>query len=1364
MNFDHRFTPGLIIGLARPAFYLVLELPIILFRICNVLAMLIHGFGHSLMLFLATGNCKSFTAEIIFEGIRFSELVKSILPFHDIPQLSSNPPRFSWSLDSPFKYRMVAIGGILMNLLSVAGILWVYLIFSTELSEVSFASMFVKALILAFLICSLLTMISVPDIMALIKGYAVFWACGPAFAVRYKLSPEDKKSPYIVSERLKKLVEILSREASTRGGQSGGFALIVKKLDALSIIFDKVVKGKRDDIVKVLCQRILELLRKAKKEGFKRPGDFEVVLLHLRYATGGSTNWHNAQPHWYEHYESMMHHRIENKQLVSETSEVFNLIAHNGDMDGVHLEFKVDGKRIRQLFTQSEARSVFQTIMPSTTSQGDSDSRSVAEWVDFVYTQGLAFKALRYAYCTTVLDFNRDIAANRFNLDHLHQWADLVDFEILNAESSTATECLIKNAYLFDHVSDTIKIKIRKNLSDKAVETMDKALTKEFIAAFEEAFFRHDLTWVMRQASKDLVGEFALMVCSTLEPRMGVFSLTQAFSIGHNRTKGEIFGSAEPQGVTSSLHFSDADDEALQINLEDGQYATIEYEAQAGKESVLIYDRASETDDLSTRPKPSVKTLESRVLAYDSGWFPVNHNPKIDRSTREDIPGQEISRDISEIPFVLRRIVESFKPQGENFQTMDRFTRALFENLTNRERHPKKYDLVLFGVDFNQDLANEFAIAIHSILPDLKIRAENSGNVLKEIKRTKREGIGSYGPSTLFLGISNSAQTQSTLAALRKAEEFAGADRCFVLSQSLLNSMSQALGQGYHPEDPLLPNTFVNLSHLSPDGTCGRRRSEAATIVIVATQAVFTEILMGLKQKAVEISQSFPENTTENQGDKFEVRHDLQLFDIEAFREFQSVVYDVEIPNRVGYNAAGESIDSPDIDSIDKEARERAENHIEFVRSYALFALYIFVATVFGVPVFNVVSSPLHSIFGVSFVASILDAALFLSALWLIHMGIRFKQGRPVFERIGARAELFIDRKYIARIVERYNATLFSNAPAFLTPFFYWADTVQDALHRFGIRSHRGVVTIHRTPDERMGIEEANNAAEENMVFAQIGGIRFNFGQPQSRDRVRNNSRYMNRSAQDHKSRPFQTVLSDSLESLRKKYDQRLSPETLRLINRRLIDLSDGLIYEFAVGAKRKEIVNHSVWEVIRWIPGSSWVYRVLLNHGLDLRQIIGDADTANQAQIQSTKHPVSPIDTDIETMEPRPTVDALISQDRAEEDQSFAILVFFENYISIVLNGYLMQQGEHSRPQEILLTPGRFSQRGKLVNAVKDDLAGKFTGFLQMIDGEEYLVIDDENNETRINLPTAHLGHEQREFLKHQLKVETAPSLQAAA
>ncbi|TAN65344.1 MAG: hypothetical protein EPN17_17180 [Methylobacter sp.] len=1327
------------------------ELLIFPLRYMNALALLIHGFGHGLMLFLVTGEAKSFALNTLTEGLGVADVLKSLCPFQPLPQFSSNPPIIPHNRSTSMHCRLVAIGGIAMNMLSIALVLWGY-------AQIPHSGFWLYPLLpVYFILSSCMAMLSLPDIAGLIKGQAAFFACGPAFAIRYKLNEEEKNIPGLATDRLLDLVEILSREAATRGGQSGGFSFIAKKAEALSIIFDKVVKGKREDIVRVLCERLYSLLRKAKKEGYTKAGDFEAVLLHLRYATGGATHWHNAQPHWYEHYENMTHHRIENGSLVNTEREVFNMIAHNGDMDGVYLEFTIDGKRVRHLFTQMEARTIFLTMMPHSTSQGNSDSRSVAEWMDFHHTQGLAYKALRYAYFTSVLDFNKDIVAGQFNLTSLHHWAEVVDSAIISGAGSVDGDSLSADAQSIDDLHESIKNRVRVDLAAELALTLPEEKVERFIVAFEDAFYRHDLTWVMRQASRNLVGEFALMVCTTMEPRIGVFSLTQAFSIGHNYSRGEIFGSAEPQGVTSSLHSGEANDEALQINLEDGQYAIIEFSGAYNKQPITIYERALDGDDYTKRAQPALKAIPRSGRA-DCAWFPVNGNAKIERSTRRDTPGEEIRRDISEIPYILKRIVESFKPGGENVPTMANFCQCLFDNLLDPQRDSRKFDLVLFGVDFNQDLIAEFALALKSLLPGLSIRAENSGNVLKEMKRTRREGIGGYGKNTVFLGVSNSAQTQSTLAALRKSVELVGPERCFVLTQSFLNSMSQALGQSYDPKDPTLPHTFVNLSHLSPDSTSGRRRSEAATIVPVATQAVLTEILVNMTQFALE-ERHF------KTGDRhIEVRHDLQVSDLLAFRQFQAAVYGVEIPNRVGFNAAGQAIDSPDSDAIEREAVARAENTIEFVRSYAVFAAYIVVATLFGVPVFSVLSSPLQFITGVNFVAHVLDAALFLSALWLIHLGFRCWQGRPVFERIGARAELYIDRKYIARMVERYNATLFSNAPAFLTPFFYWADTVRDALHRYGIRAHRGVVTIHRTPDERMGVEEANNAAEENMVFAQIGGIRFNAGQPQSRDKVRSNSKYMNRTAQDRAARPFQIVLSDSLEGLRQQYDQKLSPEVLRLINRRLIDLSDGLIFEFVVGNQRKDIVNQAVWDVIKWLPGANWIYHLALNYGVDLKCIIGDADTANQAQIQSTKHPVSPIDIGTETMQPKPTIDALISKQQSLNEQAFAILVFFENRIAINLHGNQDSPNNAAYAREILLRPGKFKEKGKLVNAVANDKTGKYQGVLRRIGDHEYLEISHDNDPQPISIPFAALTQEQQSFLKRQLGVTSMEALQIAA
>ncbi len=1325
-------------------------------RYTNALAMVIHGFGHAMMIFLITGNRKTFSIVTVLEGLKISEFLNGMLPFNPLPQFSANPPKIPNTVLSGLHCRLVAVGGMAVNLASIIAAYQLY----GPIDQGSIGLH--QLLLLYFIVSSGMAMFSIPDLAALATGQTEEFACGPAFAIRYRLTEEDKKTSGLATERLLNLVEILAREAATRGGQSGGFSFIAKKAGSLSIIFDKVVKGKRQDIVRVLCQRLADLLRKAKKEGYGKAGNFEAVLLHLRYATGGATHWHNAQPHWYEYYDNMMYHRIESGRLISAEGEVFNMIAHNGDMDGVHLEFSIEGKYVRHLFTQMEARAIFQKLMPHTTSRGNSDSRSVAEWMDFHYTQGLAFKAMRYAYFTSALDFNRDIATGQFKLNDLYRWADIVDSGIITGCNQCKGEILTDTAQSINDLNETIKNHVRSELTAELAKSLSDEIIAKLIPAFEDAFYQHDLAWVMSQASRNLVGEFALMVCTTMEPRMGVFSLTQAFSIGHNFSRGEIFGSAEPQGVTSSLHSGAPDDEALQINLEDGQYAIIEFFSTPGKQSIKIYDRMLEDDDYSKPPQPSTKALPD-IRRTDCLWFPVNGNSKIERSTRQDLPGDEIHRDVSEIPYILRRVVASFQPDGENAGTMAHFCQCLFDNLFDPRRDPRKFDLVLFGVDFNQDLIGEFALALQSLLPDLKIRAENSGNVLKEMKRIQREGIGGYDKNTVFLGVSNSAQTQSTLAAFRKAVELAGPKGCFVLTQSFLNSMSQSLGQSYAPSEPILSNTFVNLSHLSPDGTSGRRRSEAATIVPVATHAVLTEILLNLTAHALE-QQFIEPGVSIGNVRQINVRQDLQLPDLQAFRQFQAAVYEIEIPNRVGFNAAGQPIDSPDNEAIEKEALARAENTIEYVRSYAVFAAYIIVATLFGVPVFSLLTSPLQFITGISFVAHALDAALFLCALWLIHLGFRFWQGRPVLERIGARAELYIDRKYIARIVERYNATLFSNAPAFLTPFFYWADTVRDALHRYGIRAHRGVVTIHRTPDERMGIEEANNAAEENMVFAQIGGIRFNHGQPQSRDKVRCNSRYMNRTAEDHKARPFQTVLSDSLESLRQQYDQKLSPEILRLINRRLIDLSDGLIFEFVVGNRRKDIINQAIWDVIKWLPGAAWIYHLGLNYGIDLKLIIGDADTANQAQIQSTKHPVSPMDIGTKTMQSKPTVEALLSEQKSLSEQSFAILVFFENQLAINLHGGSESPENAAHKREILLRPGKFREKGKLVSIKAHDKTGKYQGVIRIIDDQEYLQINSENSANSINIPIAALTPEQQLYLKEQLGMTAFEELTIAA
>lgn len=1297
---------------------------------CILPAQLLHGAGHAIALFAVTGNNQYLSLEILLEHRRWSDLLMegiSDLSLKRIPAPNLNR----------MATRCVSIGGILLNGISII-LAFSFLASRAFEDEIGASELVVILWFFLFIGASFMACLSLPDWLGALTGRTPYWACGPAFALRRGLGSGRGRPP--ASERLLGLTEILAREASTRGGQSGGFSVMTERKGAPSIIFDKVVKGKREDIVRILMGRLKGLLGKASREQYQAPRGFEAVLLHLRYATGGATHWHNAQPHWFEHFDSMVHHMVIQGRLEMRPGEVFNMIAHNGDMDGVYLEVTIEGQKIRHYFTQREARAFLTQAMPWTSSEGNSDSRSVAEWVDFHLTQGLTYKSLRYAWFTSALDFNRDISKGMSTGAELFEWAEKLDqaMILLRKEFEQAgTELTALN-----ELPESARQALRSVLEETVRSHLEADALDRFVSSFERAFLYQDLAWVMRRASRDMVGEFALMVCTTLESRMGVFCLTQAFSLGYNQTLGEIFGSAEPMGVTSALQQGEADDASIQIYLKDGQYALIEFELNEGEEPIRIFDQALPEDDLRSQPQVAVKAQipQQGEITPDTDWFPVNANPRIQRS-RPHSQENAIQKDLAEIPYVLARIRQSFEQGGENMATMARFSAALFGNLLDPEREHHAHDLVLFGVDFNQDLLQEFALALKAVLPGLRIRAENSGNVLKEMKRSRREGTGTYGGRTVFLGVSNSAQTQSTLAVVRKARELVGQERCFVLTQTFLNSMSEALGQSYHPEAALLPNTFVNLSHYSPDGSTGRRRAEAATLVIVATQAVLTEILLQLTEGAIHAFEESDPAILGRSSNGFRLRSDLNATDIEAFRDFQTAIYEVEIPNRVGYNSAGEPIDSPDLVAIDREAIERAENQVEFVRAYAFFAAYIFIATVFGLPVFAVILSPVAFIPGVGLLSHVLDTALFLTALWLIHLGIRKWQGRPLLERIGARAEVYIDRRYIARIIERYNATLFSNAPGFITPFFYWADTVQDALHRYGIRAHRGVVTIHRTPDERMGIEEANNAAEENMVYAQLGGIRFNSGEPQSRDKVRKGSRY------EDSSHPFQTVLSDSLSGLRAKYDGKLSPEAMRLINRRLIDLVDGLVTEFQIGYYRKEIVNQSIWAVIRWIPGIHWIYDVLIANDIDLKNLAGDADTANQAQIQSTKHPVSPMDSHGNTMNPRSTFGALRAESQTEE-KPFAVIAFKDHGLGIHLNSSAFLGSGRRFGREMRLRRGRRGDSAPWVGGSSAE-GIRLLGHIERRGGRDVFVVQAPEIDFELLLPIEDLTEEQRHYIE---------------
>ena len=129
-----------------------------------------------------------------------------------------------------------------------------------------------------------------------------------------------------------------------------------------------------------------------------------------------------------------------------------------------------------------------------------------------------------------------------------------------------------------------------------------------------------------------------------------------------------------------------------------------------------------------------------------------------------------------------------------------------------------------------------------------------------------------------------------------------------------------------------------------------------------------------------------------------------------------------------------------------------------------------------------------------------------------------------------------------------------------------------------------------------------------------------------------------------------------------------------------------------------------------------------------------------------------------------KPVITALRTEKESLYEQDFVILIFFENQISINLQGSLTLPNQDSQAQSIYLKPGKFSEKGMLVNAIPNDKAGRYQGTLSIIDNQEYLQINHDKSLQILNIPLASLTPEQHYYLKVQLGVSINKKLSLAA
>ena len=103
---------------SRLLFFLIEPL-VFIYRLTNIFSLIIHGFGHAFALYIVTGSNKSLSLHNILEGQSLDDLITSLLPLQSLPQLTVNPPQLLIQKLNTLQCRVVAIGGIVFNLLTV---------------------------------------------------------------------------------------------------------------------------------------------------------------------------------------------------------------------------------------------------------------------------------------------------------------------------------------------------------------------------------------------------------------------------------------------------------------------------------------------------------------------------------------------------------------------------------------------------------------------------------------------------------------------------------------------------------------------------------------------------------------------------------------------------------------------------------------------------------------------------------------------------------------------------------------------------------------------------------------------------------------------------------------------------------------------------------------------------------------------------------------------------------------------------------------------------------------------------------------------------------------------------------------------
>ncbi|KAJ1454221.1 hypothetical protein M885DRAFT_522003 [Pelagophyceae sp. CCMP2097] len=891
---------------------------------------------------------------------------------------------------------------------------------------------------------------------------------------------------------LEKMVAI----TMVRGAQSGGVVTFVDSKGDVQGLRSRVVNAKRTDLSK-LVRRKLE-----KDEAYATPlPGVKFYAGHTRFATTSKATFDGTHPHQWSPAQKLdcydgFDEGVVSLNAVARRFEVF--ICHNGDLDF----FQVGARTYDLALVQQWLIRATGCEMPSAV-----DSCAVAGLLDLHRAQSCWALSARFGFL---------FGPARQTLDY-HVPPNFAEIgKVFDAAfSHVAKSCGSRRVQDVGSPENRRRVaeEARKRLQDfdlfpstpgarvEDVEGGSEDLGAMCVAAVD-AFFDNDLLWSTRLFLKHAKGSFGLMVSCTLDARRQVVLAArgQTMSVAVYPKLGLALYASEQAAVKAAMgvdkpaataargqvvpaakyvatddpHVSaDGDrygDGAVRVDLDDlgGEVCLVDW-STLGRPSWSRENRAlTSVGFAGGKCTLTLHAEASKQPAMAKRLLPLDDNPLIlPLPPDSDDP---VGTDISDIPRVLHAIQEDWN----GGVSMNRFAawhfgRKLKDRLLRRSRGDlgaHAVDVLVTGCEVSLWLGEQFSSDLQMCLTALNVKTVSANKILglfgQDFAAPQTGHCFSEGAwdlrETIVVIVSHSGGTFSPLAVSN-------------LLQSSTRSIFLVSGEWDTQVGKQLRKLGGGIAEARVFSTgVGIRPAEPCTVSVAATHQLLTQILIHA------ISVVLPSPALRKAAGASPSISDAALSEfgrcnVNAIGALEGIV---------GVSRTGEVLpDSPTALELRARGVDWARHVLEVPKAWAIVAGYIIASVTSGWPIVTLVTSLCGGGNAVwhSYLTRFFDAILYVWLAEVVTAGIRVRDGRNVWHRMGGRTVVIGDVPWVAQSAEAFLSKCFACSYACSGLSVASGNPADHLVHRFTHRVARGTLLAVGRPDGRLSALASAEAA-----------------------------------------------------------------------------------------------------------------------------------------------------------------------------------------------------------------------------------------------------------------------------------------------